>query len=77
MPKTKKPLTPSQLVRVRSRYALTQADLSGELGVTRNTVARWEMGLYPVPHWVRFFVNNLLPGIRGKGGARVSTHVGA
>jgi len=34
----------SELRMIRKRLNLTQAQLAGELGVTTNTVARWERG---------------------------------
>ena len=35
---------PDELKRVRARLGLTQTQLADRLGVTQNTVARWEMG---------------------------------
>lgn len=32
------------LIDVRRRHGWTQHDLAGELGCTRNTIARWESG---------------------------------
>lgn len=64
-------LTSHMLKRERERLNLTQAGLAIELGVTRNTIARWEMGLYPVPRWACFFLAVILPGILAeKGGQR-------
>ncbi len=37
-------MTGAQLRRLRKRLAWTQAQLAEALGVTRNTVARWERG---------------------------------
>lgn len=42
-------MTPDALRSLRDRLGLTQAQLGNLLGVTRNTVARWEMGLHPIP----------------------------
>jgi Predicted transcriptional regulators len=42
-------MAPAALKRLRARLGLTQAELAGQLGVRRNTVARWEMGLHPIP----------------------------
>jgi transcriptional regulator with XRE-family HTH domain len=33
---------------MRLALGLTQAELAAELGVARNTVARWEMGSRPI-----------------------------
>ena len=35
--------------RIRHGLQLTQAALARELGVTRVTVARWEIGVYAIP----------------------------
>lgn len=42
-------LNPKQLKRRRTALNLTQAALALKLGVTPNTVARWERGLVPLP----------------------------
>lgn len=42
-------MTPDQLKSIRERLGLTQAQLATKLGVTRNTINRWEMGLHPIP----------------------------
>jgi DNA-binding transcriptional regulator YiaG len=36
------PMTGTELRRLRTRLKLTQKQLAGEIGVTENTVARWE-----------------------------------
>jgi DNA-binding transcriptional regulator YiaG len=36
------PITGVEIKRLRTRMRLTQAELAAELGVTENTVARWE-----------------------------------
>jgi transcriptional regulator with XRE-family HTH domain len=41
-------MTPDQLKALRARLGLTQAQLAEKLGVERNTVNRWEMGLLPI-----------------------------
>ena len=37
-------MTPDELKEYRSRLGLTQAELAVRLGVSANTVARWEWG---------------------------------
>jgi DNA-binding transcriptional regulator YiaG len=36
------PIIGAEIKRLRTRMGLTQAELAAELGVTENTVARWE-----------------------------------
>lgn len=38
-------MTPKELKQIRGKLGLSQQALGGKLGVTRNTVNRWEMGL--------------------------------
>lgn len=42
-------MTPTQLKTIRRRLGLSQAALARKLGVSRNTVTRWEMGLHRIP----------------------------
>jgi DNA-binding transcriptional regulator YiaG len=42
-------MQPSELKAIRTKLGLAQAALAECLGVTRNTVVRWEMGLHPIP----------------------------
>ncbi len=37
-------MTAGEVRAIRRRLKLTQAQLASKIGVTRNTVARWEMG---------------------------------
>jgi DNA-binding XRE family transcriptional regulator len=41
-------MTPALFKALRARLGLTQAELAEKLGVERNTVNRWEMGLLPI-----------------------------
>jgi DNA-binding transcriptional regulator YiaG len=41
-------MPPDQLKAIRARLGFTQAQLAAKLGVERNTVNRWEMGLLPI-----------------------------
>ena len=40
----------------RQARNLTQAQVAAKLGVTPNTVARWERAEVPIPDWVRLFL---------------------
>ena len=42
-------MTAETLKGVRTKLRLTQAQLNGQLGVARNTVTRWEMGIRSIP----------------------------
>ena len=42
-------MKPDELRRIRKRMGLTQLELAEEIGVARNTVTRWEMGLVAMP----------------------------
>lgn len=46
------PMTAKQLRRRRIAQGLSQQKLGDILQVTRQSVERWERGVYPVPHWV-------------------------
>jgi DNA-binding XRE family transcriptional regulator len=41
-------MTDQDVKRVRAKLRLTQEGLAKLVGVSRNTVARWEMGMHPV-----------------------------
>ncbi len=41
-------MQPKELNRIRRRLGLTQAALAAQVGVTGNTVARWERGEVPI-----------------------------
>jgi putative transcriptional regulator len=41
-------MTGSEVRRIRKRLGLTQVELAAKIGVTSNTVARWERGLVRV-----------------------------
>lgn len=42
-------MTSAALKRLLARRRLTHQQLADELGVARNTVTRWVMGLHPIP----------------------------
>lgn len=65
-----KRLSRTLLTRYRAAHGLTQAQLGERLGVARNTVNRWEMGLHPVPKWVGTLLFEVLePRQPKRGGA--------
>jgi DNA-binding transcriptional regulator YiaG len=42
-------MTRDEVKQIRKRLELTQTQLAEQVGVTQNTVARWEMGVYSIP----------------------------
>lgn len=44
-------LTPDDLKALRAARGLSQRALADLIGVSRNTINRWEMGLHPIPKW--------------------------
>ena len=58
-------MTPDELKRIRKRLRLTQAELAKELGVTRVSVARWEVGIYAVPEMAARLLEHLVRERRG------------
>ena len=42
-------VTGDEVRKIRARLGVTQTQLAEWLGLTRNTVARWEMGLRGIP----------------------------
>jgi transcriptional regulator with XRE-family HTH domain len=58
-------LTGAELKRIRLRLGLTQTELARELGVTRNSVTRWETGVHKVPPMTTYALR-VLAGHRGK-----------
>ena len=53
-------MTPVALKRIRARLGLTQAELATKLGVERNTVNRWEMGVLPIQTITSLALQHLL-----------------
>lgn len=45
-------MTPTDLKALRTKRGWTQHDLAERIGVDRNTVARWEQGVHPIPTMV-------------------------
>jgi transcriptional regulator with XRE-family HTH domain len=48
-----------ELKQLRTLLGWSQARLAQELGVSRNTVNRWEMGLYAIPALVEKYLRLL------------------
>lgn len=56
-----------ELKRIRTKeLEMTQAELARVLGVQRNTVTRWEMGLVKPPKVVELAINYLLLKKKGE-----------
>lgn len=53
-------MTATQLKTLRATLGLSQRELAETLGVTRNTLNRWEMGLHPIPPMAQKFLRELL-----------------
>lgn len=54
-------MTSTDLKRLRARLGWSQQRLADTLGVTRNTVNRWEMGLHPIPPMAVKLLRTLRP----------------
>ena len=52
-------MTPDELKAARAALGLTQVGLAAVFGVHKDTVARWEQGRYPVPHWLHVALRSL------------------
>ena len=48
-----------ELKTLRAALGLSQASLAARLGVQRNTVTRWEMGLHPISPMAEKFLKIL------------------
>jgi transcriptional regulator with XRE-family HTH domain len=59
----KSKLSPDKLKQKRSRLGYTQVELAEQLGVTGNTVARWERGEVPMPR----LLDKALECVKAKG----------
>jgi DNA-binding transcriptional regulator YiaG len=53
-------MTEHDVKRLRAKLRLTQDELANLVGVARNTVARWEMGLHPVSTPIERLLNALV-----------------
>ena len=50
----------------RSTYGLTQKRLAEQLGVTSNTVARWERGELPISRMAQMAIQSVFADLRGR-----------
>src|SRR2546428_3337880 len=63
-------MNPDRLVQLRKRTGLTQEGLARLLGVSRNTVARWEMGMHSISKLEEIAIRSVLEKLSRKGGGR-------
>jgi len=57
---------PRELRRARAGLGLTQAQLAERLGVTKNTVARWEVGIRGIPEPTARLIGLIAKGVKAK-----------
>lgn len=57
-------MTPTELKRIRKELGLTQERLGERLGVTQNTVARWEISRRRIPEPTARLIGLLLAEAR-------------
>ena len=53
-------MTPNELKATIRLLGLTQQALADRLGIQRNTVVRWLMGVNPIPEWADRFITLLI-----------------
>ena len=59
-------MEPRELRRARAGLGLTQAQLAERLGVTKNTVARWEVGIRGIPEPTARLIGLIAKGVKAK-----------
>jgi len=59
-------VTPQELKRIRASLGLTQAQFAKQVGVTQNTVARWETGIRGISEPAARLIERLLKERRPK-----------
>lgn len=52
-------MTPQELREYLTRHELTQAELARQLGVSRNTIAYYLSGKWPIPRVFEFALDEL------------------
>jgi transcriptional regulator with XRE-family HTH domain len=55
-----RPVSGEDLKQFRKNFRWSQERMAAELGVSRYTVSRWELGSYPIPRLVDLAVRGLL-----------------
>lgn len=55
-------MKPRTLKRARRVLGLTQERLGKDIGYTRQSVERWERGVYPIPSLVARYVTERMKG---------------
>ena len=59
-------MTPEELKALRARLGLTQYELAEKVGVARNTINRWEMGIRSIPEPVVRLLDYLTKEVRAE-----------
>ncbi|MBI3800222.1 MAG: helix-turn-helix transcriptional regulator [Deltaproteobacteria bacterium] len=59
-------MTRDELKALRARLGLTQYELAEKVGVARNTINRWEMGIRRIPEPVARLVDYLAKEVRAE-----------
>jgi transcriptional regulator with XRE-family HTH domain len=57
-------MTPEELKALRASLGLTQDELAEKVGVARNTINRWEMGIRSIPEPVARLMNYLTKEVK-------------
>lgn len=52
-------MTPARLKWIRAVLGWSQTRLAEAIGVRRNTITRWEMGLNPIPPMAEILLENI------------------
>jgi len=59
-------MTPGELKQKRAALGLSQGQLARVLGVHRQTVSKWERGIYPIFPWLPLALDGLLQARNSK-----------
>jgi DNA-binding transcriptional regulator YiaG len=58
-------MTHIELKQIRINLGLTQKDLAARLFKTKDCIAKWESGKYPIPKHAEFIINSIINEIAG------------